>query len=389
MKKLYKTILFSAFVANALSQVGHTTVTFNDDLRTGGFGSGGGAGRQIQSEIYYPAATTANDVPVVGTNLPVIVFGHGFSMTWDAYDNVWTSLVAEGYVVVFPRTESGISPTHLEFGKDLALVASKMQLLNTNVSSIFNGKLATKTALMGHSMGGGCAYLNPTYNGAIIETIVTYGAAVTNPSCVTTSASITIPNLIISGSNDCVAPPISHQDLIYSALTASFKTHLYITGGSHCYFANNSFTCAFGEATCSPSPTITKLEQQDVTSDHVNLWLGYYLKDICSNAPSFQDSLSLSNRTTFLQATPLSCTIGALSNSIMEDIQVFPNPSSTYFEISNFPVNATWIILDLNGRVVLKGDSNMVIAPSLMAGLYYLTVEKSNGEIQRIVIEKL
>ena len=28
--------------------VGHTTITFNDPTRTGGFGSGGGAGRQIQ-----------------------------------------------------------------------------------------------------------------------------------------------------------------------------------------------------------------------------------------------------------------------------------------------------------------------------------------------------
>ena len=292
-------------------------------------------------------------------------------------------------MVVFPRTESGISPTHLEFGKDLALVASKMQLLNSNVSSIFNGKLSTKTALMGHSMGGGCAYLDPTYSGANIETIVTYGAAVTNPTCVTTSANITIPNLIISGSNDCVAPPVSHQDLIYTALAASSKTHLYVTGGSHCYFANNSFTCAFGEATCTPAPTISKLEQQDVTSDHVNLWLGYYLKDICSNATAFQDSLSLSNRTTFVQATPLACGIGNLDVYAALVVKVFPNPSSTNFELNNFPLHATWIISDLNGRIILKGDSNIVLASSLMKGIYYLAVETDNGEIQRIVIEKL
>ncbi|MDG0973711.1 MAG: hypothetical protein P8O07_06080, partial [Crocinitomicaceae bacterium] len=52
----------SCFVMHA-QQVGTTTITFNDPARTGGFGSGGGAGRQIQTEIYYPATTAGTDVP--------------------------------------------------------------------------------------------------------------------------------------------------------------------------------------------------------------------------------------------------------------------------------------------------------------------------------------
>lgn len=61
-------------------QVGHTTITFNDPTRSGGFGSGGGSGRQIQTEIYYPAAVAGDNVPVVAGEHPVIVFGHGFAM---------------------------------------------------------------------------------------------------------------------------------------------------------------------------------------------------------------------------------------------------------------------------------------------------------------------
>ena len=97
------------------AQIGHTTITFADPSRTGGFGSGGGTGRQIQTEIYYPAATTGDDVPITGSNYPVIVFGHGFVMVWSAYQNIWEALVPQGYIVAFPRTEGGLPPSHQEW----------------------------------------------------------------------------------------------------------------------------------------------------------------------------------------------------------------------------------------------------------------------------------
>ena len=53
-----------AFTSFAQFSVGHTTITFNDPTRTGGFGSGGGTGRQIQTEIYYPAASAGTGVEV-------------------------------------------------------------------------------------------------------------------------------------------------------------------------------------------------------------------------------------------------------------------------------------------------------------------------------------
>jgi dienelactone hydrolase len=307
MKKIILVAGFCLISLMLFAGVGHRTITFNDAARTGGFGSGGGAGRQIQSEIYYPAATTADNVPITGSNYPVIVFGHGFSMTWDAYDNIWTDLVNKGYVVVLPRTEGGLSPTHMELGKDLAIIAAKMQILNTTSSSFFFGKLINKTALMGHSMGGGAAYLAPTYAGANIATIVTLAAANSTPaatSSIVQAALISIPNLLFVGQNDCVAPPATHQNLIYNALSSAYKTEITITGAAHCEFANFNSSCSFGQSTCSPTPAISGAQQKDVLNDHLSLWLGYYLKGNCADALTFQDSLATSNRTTFRQSAP-------------------------------------------------------------------------------------
>jgi hypothetical protein len=126
IKKLLLMACMSGFVvfSYAQFQVGHMTKTFNDPSRTGGFGSGGGPGRQIQTEIYYPATTTGDNVPVATGEHPVIVFGHGFAMSWDAYSNIWQYYAAKGYILAFPRTESGLfpGPNHNDFGLDLKLV---------------------------------------------------------------------------------------------------------------------------------------------------------------------------------------------------------------------------------------------------------------------------
>jgi pimeloyl-ACP methyl ester carboxylesterase len=391
MKKIYFLISFCSLNVMLIAQIGHATIVFNDATRsTTGFGTGTGPGRQIQTEIYYPAATSADNVPVVGSNLPVIVFGHGFVMSWDAYTNIWTDLVAQGYVVAFPRTEGGFSPTHLEFGKDLATVAAAMQTQNTTSGSIFNGKIANKTALMGHSMGGGSSYLAPTYGGANFTTIVTLAAAITNPTCVAPASVIatTIPNLVISGENDCVAKPLNHQDSIYMALNSAYKTQLTITGGSHCLFANSNFNCNFGESTCTPSPTITRSEQQDVTNDHINLWLGYYLKNICANATAFQDSLTSSNRTTFRQNAPLACSNIGLDEIEFSTISVSPNPSTQDFTLNNLPLNASWSVCDLNGRIILTGEENKINGSNLIQGIYFVTISNSTNITRTIKIKK-
>ncbi len=107
-------------------QVGHRQVTYIDPARNN---------RQIQTEIYYPANTAGDNVPVASGQFPFLVFGHGFLMDWDSYKWMWDSLVPLGYIIAFPRTEGSISPNHLEFGKDLRFLNEKIKSENTNSTS--------------------------------------------------------------------------------------------------------------------------------------------------------------------------------------------------------------------------------------------------------------
>ena len=297
MKTLLFTLAFStefAVLAQPFS-VGQTTITFNDPMRTGGFGSGGGAGRQIQSEIYYPATSAGTDVALASGDFPIIVFGHGFVMSWDAYQNIWGELVPLGYILVFPRTEGGFSPSHSEFGFDLALLVTKMQDLNTNTGSIFNTHVAPKSAIMGHSMGGGASFLAAASN-STIETVIGLAPAETTPSAIAAAAQVTVPTLIFSGSGDAVTPPSDHHLPIYNAVTSSCKYFVSITGGAHCYFANSNFNCDFGEGSSGGSISITRAQQHQVLFDIVTPWLDFKLKGICASGSEFNELLDNDSR---------------------------------------------------------------------------------------------
>lgn len=302
MKKsaLLLALLFTALF-KIQAQVGHTTITFADASRTGGFGSGGGAGRQIQTEIYYPAATTGDNVPVLGGNYPVIVFGHGFVMVWSAYQNIWEALVAQGYIVAFPRTEGSISPSHGDFGLDLAYVAEAIQTRGTSDASFFfYQKTAPTTAIMGHSMGGGAALL-ASQNNSNITAMAVLAAAETNPSAVAAAPGINVPSLIFAGGNDCVTPPGTNQIPMYNALASQCKTLVTITGGSHCQFSDDNFNCNFGEATCSPSPTISRSQQHTTLELYLIPFLNKYLKGTCSPNSNFDALLAIGTGITYQQ----------------------------------------------------------------------------------------
>lgn len=301
---LLSCLLFLSLLAAAQPyQIGHRTITFADASRTGGFGSGGGAGRQIQCEIYYPAASTADNVAIVGSNYPVVVFGHGFVMTWDAYQNIWEDLVPLGYIVVFPRTEGGLPPSHGDFGLDIAYVAQAMQTRGaTDPTFFFYQKTAPTTALMGHSMGGGAALLGAANNTNITCT-VTFAAAETNPSAVSAAANIKVPTLIVAGANDCVAPPSTNQTLMYNACGSKCKAMVTLTGASHCQFGESNFNCNFGEATCSPSPTISRSQQHTNQALYYITFLNKYLKGICSANSNFDGALQTGTGLTSFQQT--------------------------------------------------------------------------------------
>lgn len=329
-RNLHYILLFSTIVTLAQSfEIGRTSITFIDASR---------GNRSIASEIYYPANASGINVPVVSTTseaFPVLSFGHGFLMSWDAYQNIWEALVPQGYIMIFPKTEGGASPSHLEFGKDLAFVISQMTILNQNSSSIFYNRISEKSSVMGHSMGGGAAFLAVQFSNEI-DAILTLAAAETNPSAISAAANLTIPALVIAGANDCVTPTNSNQLPIYNALNSECKSYISITGGSHCQMANYNLFCSIGESTCSPSPAISRTAQHQLLNSSMLNWLNYQMKSNCSAGNSFQQLLTSSIGISSMNSCEY-CTLNILELNESELFKVYPNPFQNEIRISALP----------------------------------------------------
>lgn len=255
-------------------QVGSSTQTFTDPARNN---------RSIPTNIYYPATSAGNGAPLASGEFPVVVFGHGFLMSPTAYSFLWNALVPLGYIVCLPDTETGLPPSHPNFGADLAFIA---ELFLNNPPGFFAGSVKASAALMGHSMGGGCSMLGAE-NNPLITTTVTFAAADTNPSSIAAAAQVTAPSLFIAGAVDCVTPTDPEEHFNNSG--GSYRVYTEIANGTHCKFADNNFTCNLGEFGCPNS--IPRATQHAQTLALVIPWLGYYLKDDCAAWPEFEAAL--------------------------------------------------------------------------------------------------
>lgn len=367
MNKILLLLLLVPFCIVGQYQIGHSTLTFNDPTRVGGFGSGGGPGRQIQTEIYYPGFTAGDNVPVATFyDFPVIVFGHGFAMGWDAYQSIWEHLVPQGYILAFVRTEGSLfpAPSHGDFGDDLALVAGKMLALNGTAASPFNGKVKQKVVIMGHSMGGGATML-AAENNASIAGIVGLAPAETNPSAIGVCGNIIVPALIFSGSSDGVTPPATHHIPIYQGLASSCKSFVSLTGGAHCYFANTNFNCDFGESTSSQGISITRAEQQQRTNSILDPWLKYVLGEDCFALTDFQESLTTTTGT----INQTTCQPTGINASINYDnmLTLWTNSSGTAYQ---------WYV---NGQIMQGETNDTLIIPVDFGGNFAVSVFSSNG----------
>jgi len=336
--------------------------------------------RNITTEIYYPADNAGQNEPVSVGAFPVLVFGHGFLMAWDSYQNFWTEIVPNGYVICFPTTEMGITPDHQQFGEDLKFLATQMQNETQDSTSLFFNSLAPETGLIGHSMGGGASFL-AAENNSNIHALVNFAAAETTPSAISAASGITVPSLIFSGDDDCVAPPIDHQNIMYDSLNSNCKTQVKIINGGHCYFADESAACSFGESFCNGSLNITRPEQQAVTNDFLNLWLDYSLKGNQNAFTVFNDSLQTSNRINYLQ----NCnTVGLphLDNSV--ELDIFPNPVieklNLFIPIEH--INGILTIYNLVGQQVYQSliinTTNQLDISGYPNGTYFIVYNKGS-----------
>lgn len=326
--------------------IGHKQITFVDPSRSN---------RNILTEIYYPASTSGDNAPIVNAQFPVLVFGHGFVMSWDAYQNFWDSLVPHGYIMVFPRTEGSISPNHQEFGLDLRFLNEQMKNENNNPSSFFYQKINLKSAIMGHSMGGGASFLAAS-NYTNFTTLINFAAANTNPSAIDSAKHVTVPLLMFIGQNDGVTPPNNHQIPMYDSCVSVCKTRVTILGGGHCYFANSNFNCSFGEGTTSPQPTISRTEQHRRMFYILKPYLGYVLKNNVSDSILFFNRLQNTSEMTYVRQ----CNVVTQLTEYQENkvkTNIAPNPASQQIKItfrSKIDSDSYVSILDITGRVVMR-----------------------------------
>jgi len=360
--------LFS-IVCIAQYEIGFSSVDFTDPSRT----------RTVSCEIYYPSVTAGQDVSCAAGTFPIIVFGHGFVMGYDAYMNFADMLVPLGYIMIFPTTETGMSPDHEAFGLDLKFLNDEVKSQAvSNSSFILYNHSNGKTAIAGHSMGGGASFLAAAGNNNL-TTLINFAAAETDPSAIVAAASVSVPSVVFIGENDGVAPPDDHQTPMYNALGATCKYSITIIGGGHCYFANSNTMCTTGEMFTSPQPTITREEQHDVVFDMLIPYLEWQLKGNNSYKTLFEDSIQNSARVTAL----FSCDETGIHNA-EEDWNISPNPVSGQLQIA-FPDDAQRVISisDFSGRVILKicseASCQNLDLGKLSGGMYFLQV--SEGDV--------
>ena len=286
MKLLFSIILVIIFFSAPAQpyQAGRRSVTFIDTSRNN---------RSIATELFYPAAAAGNNVPLAnGTEkFPVVVFGHGFVIAYSSYNWLADSLVKNGYIVAMPTTEGSFSPAHEQFGKDIAFLSSYIISLNDSSSSFLLGRVKNRSAVGGHSMGGGASFLAADYNNGI-NAVFNFAAAETNPSAKEAALQTTIPALIFAGSSDCIVPD-TNQQRMYSNVPYACKTFVNITDALHCHFANNNGTCATGQifSGCNSS-SITAAIVFQKTANLLIPFLDYYLKDSCSSKTIFENRLT-------------------------------------------------------------------------------------------------
>ncbi|MCB9203502.1 MAG: hypothetical protein H6603_00880 [Flavobacteriales bacterium] len=260
-------------------QVGTRTITYNDPARNN---------RAIECRIYYPGTTAGANVPVASGEFPIIVFGHGFTMQPTAYINWGDEFVPEGYIIVLPATETGFGPVHEQFGLDLRFIATQMQAEGQDNTSPFYQHVYNRTAIMGHSMGGGSSFLAASgFSG--VDCIVGLAPAETGPSAVSAGANVSAPTLILSGASDGVTPPADHHIPIYNGVAANCKYFVSIANGSHCRFASNPGFCTLGELIPG---SLSEADQQAVSYAVCRPWFEYFLKDDCDAWDDFQTALS-------------------------------------------------------------------------------------------------
>ncbi len=368
--------------------IGHRTITWKDASRNN---------RSVKTEVYYPASSKGDNVPLAndGKSYPVLVFGHGYQLTYKSYLWLKDSLVPKGYFIAFSRTEEKTFPSHSAFAKDLAFIVTSFNTDKSNPASWLYNRVLAKYAVGGHSMGGGCSLLSVQYS-PLITTVVPFTAAETNPSAINACKNIQIPSLLFAGEKDCISPPGSNQLPMYNNIPASCKAYVLVDKAKHCHWAANNGTCTLGEATsCGLA---TNFKPTLLTTMSLLLpWLNGYLYGQTNQLLVFNNVLHASQNFSYLQ----SC--NALNNSTATTsaavlLKIYPVPVRSgemiNIELPFTPSKPLAVDITESGAlqtrmIKLQSAGNRFIKLStegLTKGLHYIYVVNENIQYKGTVL---
>jgi pimeloyl-ACP methyl ester carboxylesterase len=242
--------------------------------------------RIITYELFYPATTDGEQSPHAEGVFALIVFAHGYQQEYSDYHDLWETLVPLGYIIAFPTTYQGLTIDIDDYAEDIRFLHDRLLHSTSDNDSILTGHLSERSALMGHSTGGGAIYL--AHDSLPQSTTLVSMAALTRPyepiygsKPLDIAANITVPSLILSGKQDCITPVDVHQKPLYDALGGD-KSMITITKGDHCGFSD-SLNCPVAESlSCGvlfQGDTMDKSEQRALTLEFIIPWLGHHLQD--------------------------------------------------------------------------------------------------------------
>lgn len=356
--------------------IGHRTLSLLDAARN----------RNVTAEVYYPAVSTGDNTAFASGSFPVFTLAHGFLIPGDTYQNFADALVPDGLVIVLPTTEGGFLPNHDAFGKDIAFLNTAFRTGAVDFFTQWNGR----SAIGGHSMGGGASALAATQTDA--DAYVGIAPAITNPSPVPQGSQVQIPAIIFSGSADGVTPPESNHQPIYDSFNSTCKTFVSITSGTHCFYIPSSL-CDIGEV--GAGGDITREIQQDVTFDFLKPFLQVFLLDDTAQWQAFQEALPTDNRITYQQNCNLSFT--SIESPEATIVRVFPQPCSNEFRLRfSSPQQCRSLALySIDGRkmshaVSFTQNANEVIVSlptDIASGVFILSVETDQGFLQTRILK--
>jgi predicted dienelactone hydrolase len=205
---------------------------FVDRTRTIELPVGRRVARPLETIVRYPAA---------GNTYPLVVFGHGFTLTPALYARLLRAWTEAGYVVaapVFPLENAAApgGPNESDLinqPKDMSFVITRLLALNARTNSVLHGKIdPSRIAVAGHSDGAvtalAVAYDRRFRDPRVRAAIVLSGAALPGIGSFPAGGP---PLLAVQGTADTINAPATTAGFFRLARRPKFL--LWLLGASH------------------------------------------------------------------------------------------------------------------------------------------------------------